>query len=167
MMTEGALCKANPAKQQRDAKLVAMRMDGATLSKIESKLGYSKGHLSRLLNHDKDIKALIEEASKCQAAMLPKALERHAEILTDKDAAHRDVLQAIKLTYLNTSVSPSHTQSITINNLLVQQQTVLDPALLQGFGQWFMDGQDDAVEGELVPTIKHEPNVGIGNDTSD
>jgi len=149
MGTTGALCKSNPGKAKRDETLVAMRMDGASLSQIEEKLGYSKGHLSRLLNHDKDIKALIEEASKLQAAMLPLAAKRHTEVLASPETSDKDLLQAIKLTYTNTGVSPSHTTPTVINNVLVQQQTILDPKLMAGFGDWFFNNQD-VIEAETT-----------------
>lgn len=150
MMVEGAICKGNPAKAERDQNVAALRMSGATLAQMERQLGYSKGHLSHLLNNDKDIKALIEQASKAQATMLPKAIERHCDLLTSPETDDKDLIQAIKLTYINTGVSPTHTQPQIINNILIQQQTVLDPALMKGFGDWFFNG-GDGLPGETVP----------------
>jgi hypothetical protein len=75
---QGQMAKNNPAVAKRNQTIASLRMDGDTLERIGKKLGYSKGHISHLINHDESIKQLIEDASRCQAAMLPKALERHA-----------------------------------------------------------------------------------------
>ena len=49
-----------------------------------------------------------------------------------------------------TSVAPTHTQNTVINNIFTQNQTILDPSLLEGFGKWFMDSVDSGIDDDVV-----------------
>lgn len=137
MPAKGRIAKNNPAVQKRNETIASLRMDGNTLERIGDKLGYSKGHISKLINKDESIKQLIEDASRCQAAMLPKALERHATVLSDPETTTKDVLHAIKMTYQNTGIAPSHAQPTIINNIMYQHNNLFDPGVLEGFREWF------------------------------
>jgi DNA-binding CsgD family transcriptional regulator len=142
---QGQLTKDNPAVIQRNKTIASLRMDGDTLERIGNKLGYSKGHISHLINHDESIKQLIEDASRCQAAMLPKAIEQHANTLTSKDTSTKDMLHAIKMVYQNTGIAPSHAQPTVINNIMYQNNQLFSPQVLEGFKQWFF-GNRDAID---------------------
>jgi hypothetical protein len=142
---QGQLTKDNPAVVRRNETIASLRMDGHTLESIGNKLGYTKGHISKLINNDESIKQLIEDASRCQAAMLPKALERHASVLTDDETSTKDLLHAIKMTYQNTGIAPSHAQPTIINNIMYQNNQLFSPQVLEGFKQWFF-GNRDAID---------------------
>ncbi len=142
MGTTGALQASNPGRIKRDNTLALMRADGKTYAEIEKVLGLSKGRIGQLVNHDENVKAMIEDASKIQVSMLPAAMQAHAECIKSDDDKIR--LQAAKLTYQNTGIAPSHTQPRIINNILVQQQSIYDPVVMDVLRKHLW-GEDKAI----------------------
>lgn len=142
----------NPvAKAKRDAKLVSLLADGLTYERIGKKLGYTPGRICQLVNSDKDVAQLISESSKLQTALLPKAIEKHADILTDPETETKDRLNAIKLTYQNTGITPSNTTNIHIGQIIGQQtNTIIDPDVAKALHGLSTPTDEDTVDGEIV-----------------
>ena len=148
-----AITKTNPAKASRDSTVAILRLQGKSYREMAKILGYSPTQLCNLVNNDSDIKALIEEGSRLQATMLPDAMLEHAKLIHDEESSIR--LQAVRLTYQNTGITPTHTPPPALNLIMVQQQTLLDPALLAPIARYFA-APEDVQEAETLPNTTNE-----------
>ena len=110
---------------------IDMLLNGKPKHKICQELGISRPALNSWLKNETFLSVLdstkkdIDESNRAYFnSLVPKALERLADILTDQEASNKDVLSAIKLTLSGADLlKESGGSSITHN----QTQIIISP----------------------------------------
>ncbi len=116
----------NPARIERDLQVVAEHISGKSQPTIASEMGLSPARVCQLLSKDA-AKALIEQAIHHNISHLDDAVKVHDALLQSEDEQIR--LKATQLRYQVTGVTPSHAQSIAIQQIFIGQNQVISADL--------------------------------------
>jgi len=115
----------------RNEEIIALYLEGLPQDEIASQVGLTQGRISQILNQDVH-REILEQGQRDQIRLLPKANKRLASLLDSED--EKVALGAVQTVHRNTGITPAHTQSVFINNLLAVGQGS-DPAFLRELGQ--------------------------------
>ena len=138
-----------------------MCLQGLDQHTIAKKVGLTQQRVSQILNNEPEIKKVLEDGQKAQVLLIPLAVQKHTELLDSED--EKIALEAAKLIYKNTGITPSHAQSVYIQNLTVSQQNIISPdilALLDRINET-KDSQEITVSSDITDIET------VDNDTSD
>ena len=103
------------AIQERNNYIVDLAFKGYDQIKIAKEVGLQQSQVSKILRQDDTLKSVIKNATQYNIERLPDTVIEHDKLCLSEDEKIR--LQAIKLRYDITGISPSHTQNVYINNL--------------------------------------------------
>jgi len=134
--------------------MTKLRLDGMSYRDIAKHTGTDKSLVARRLNTD-TAKRIINKAAAFNVALLPKANHKLNKLLSN-DGDPKIQLDAIKLVYKNTGITPSHTQSIFIANIYNDNRTNITPDVERLFG--LLSGSassasDEAIDAEFEAII--------------
>ena len=121
------------ARQQRNAKIVAMVLAGQTYAEISKKIGLDKGSISRIVNNS-DARNIIKDTQRFYIAMAPAVIDRFLTCINSDDQKIR--LQAIKEWHRIVGIAPTQTPNVFLQQIYVDQrkQTIIDPGVMQALG---------------------------------
>lgn len=124
-----------PATQytERNLNMAVMLIAGKNQTDIAKEFGLSQQAVSKALRSDESVKYLIDTSTRMLATMLPKVTANYDRLLSSADdnivlKANQDILK-------NTGITPSHTQSITINNIMQTTNIMADPEVMRALQQ--------------------------------
>lgn len=117
------------AQTDRNLQIAALHMQGMPQDKIAKKFKLTQGRISQVLKTDECVKYFIDAGTRTLASMIPKVTRNYDRMLDSEDdsvalRANQDVLK-------NTGITPSHTQNITINNIMQTNNVMADPEIMQ------------------------------------
>jgi hypothetical protein len=112
----------------RNEYIVSEVLKGRSQTEIGQEVGLTQGSISKILKDD-DYRAILQAGIKQQILLIPKAHNVISRLLDDEDSKVK--LSAAKVIFHNTGVAPSHTQSVFINNLTLNQQINVDTGVRQ------------------------------------
>jgi 2,4-dienoyl-CoA reductase-like NADH-dependent reductase (Old Yellow Enzyme family) len=104
----------NPERKRQTRKMVAKRLEGKPYQTIAEETGVSIATVSRRLAED-EAKAILEQGQADLVEMVPTVVNNYREFLADEDKTIR--LKASQDITKITGITPTHTQSVYINNL--------------------------------------------------
>jgi len=116
-------------------------MSGMEQNEIAQKYGLTQGRISQILAEDDSVKYLISTATRAQARMLGKVIRNYDKFLDDTDDKQIQ-LKASQDVMRNVGITPSHTQSITINNIMQTNNIMADPEIMAALKQALQPGGD-------------------------
>jgi len=139
----------NPIRTHRDTQIINMAIQGMTTTEIGEKVDLDHSQVSRIIRarmKDGEFKLLLQEQHKAQIIMLPEASKVIRDImLTGKKEMVR--LSAAIQIQKNTGITPAHTQTTYINQLYMDNRSVLSPGMVQLLGS---PSQDQVVEDDII-----------------
>jgi len=119
-------------KRTRDYYIAEKRLEGMNQTDIAKEVGISQKQVSNILR-DEEIREYIDRGIKYQVNLIPKANERHEQLMDSEDEGIR--LKAVELIYKNTGISPTHAQSTYIQNVFNDNRNIsCSPEMLKIIG---------------------------------
>lgn len=147
------------------------RVAGATYRELAAKYKCSAMSICRTLNRE-DAKEIIEIGMQQQIALIPKAINVLQETMQDLPVDNPLRLKASQTVLQNTGLTPSHTPSVYIQQIINTQDAPLTDQL-SSFQRFLQAERWQAEEAEIVtdcnasPKVGTEQNVKLSDNTTD
>ena len=151
------LTKDNPGREQRDATIAYLRLQGLNLREIAKKVNLHYSQVSRILQDD-EIKEIIESTQRAMIEKVPEAAAQYADLLHSEDESMREKVGKTMLQMAG--ILPSHTVATFIQNIYQQNNAILDAGFIRQVGRFFAGPPDQVDEAEVVELLPDGVEVG-------
>jgi hypothetical protein len=118
---------ADLERVQRNFEIVEEILQGKSAQEVGKKYDISDRQVYNILA-DSDYKAILEQGQREQIVMVPKANRKLDGLLDSEDEGIQ--LKAVQTVHKNVGITPAHTQSVYVQNLYHQSNTVVDSGIL-------------------------------------
>ena len=130
----------NNTKAERNELIALDRSKGLSYGMLAKKYGLSKGGIQGVLSKP-ELKGIIDQGTSEVIALIPQAVNVHAEAMNNKDNPAL-ALKAAETVLKTGAIIPSNTTNQTVNNLyLIQNNVTLSAGVAKALKD--MSGQDD------------------------